>query len=110
MISLERLFEIGEDSCVHCSNKADAAVLVNSVYENYPEKINQRFDMIEGWDMFGENTVYYPNFFNVNKMCYGRLGSRASSRRRVFEFYELVAIPELPIEKSDIDISSMLGI
>lgn len=43
MISLERLFEIGEDSCVHCSNKADAAVLVNSVYENYPEKINQRF-------------------------------------------------------------------
>ena len=110
MISLIPLLELGEDSCVHCQTKEDAAAFVSFLYENFPEKINQRFDMIAGWDTFEAHTVYYPNFFNCNKMCYGKLGSRASTKRRMFEFYELVAVQELPIEQSDMDINFIFGL
>lgn len=109
MITLEHLLETGKDFGIHCPTREDARILVEHIYDKYPAKHNQRVDMFDVWDHFEENTVIFPNILNCNWSMYGRVGGNASRSRRIYEFSDL-EVPDLPIEKSDMDIVLMLGL
>ena len=109
MISLDHLIKQGMDFGVHCSTGAEFHTLVNHINANYPLKRNERIDKLRAWSDFGSSIVVYPNFHNCNKMSYGRLGGQASHKRRIYEFFELQPIEDLPIEQSDMDISLLFS-
>lgn len=110
MIDLEYLIAKGEDFGIHCPREAEFDALVNHINENYPLKRNERIDKFRAWRDFGSAIVVYPNFHNCNRMSYGRLGGNASLRRKIYGFFELSPIEDLPIEKSDMDLSFILGL
>ena len=43
-------------------------------------------------------------------MTYGKLGGQASLKRKIYGFFDLKAIEELPIEQSDIPVFDLLGL
>lgn len=110
MIDLEHLIAEGEDFGIHCSTEYEVRTLVDHIYTNYPLKRNCRIDMFRVWNDYRDATVIYPNFHNCNKMSYGRLGGQASLKRKIYGFFELKAIEELPIEQSDIPVLDLLGL
>lgn len=110
MIALGQCLVGGVDFGVHCATKEDAQTLVKYIYEVYPEKKNMREDLLNAWDRFGEDTVIFPNILNCNWAMAGRVGGNASRKRKIYEFYELNTIDDLPIEQSDMDFDSLLGI
>lgn len=110
MPSFEDLLAHHEDFGIHCETREDASALIEYIYVTYPHKRNENFDMFSVWDHNQEDTIIYPNFWNCNKVNFGRVGGPASFRRKVYEFCELELRPELPIEQSDMDIFSMLGL
>ena len=110
MISLEHLVSSGYDFGVHCPSKADVELLVGYIYEKYPEKHNRHKSLIEAWDDYREDTIIYPNILNCNQTNYGRLGGPASLRRKIYRMCDLEVPEDLPIESSDMDLDSMLGL
>lgn len=110
MITLAHLAESRIDFGVHCPTKEDVITLVRHIYSTYPEKQNQRVDLYEAWDAFGCNTVIFPNLFNCNWAMYGRLGGNAACKRKIYAMCDLEVPDELPIEQSDMSLSSMLGL
>lgn len=110
MIALGQCLVGGVDFGVHCATKEEVQILVNYIYEVYPEKKNMREDLLNAWDRFGYDTVIFPNILNCNWAMAGRVGGNASRKRKIYEFYELKTIDDLPIEQSDMDLCSMLGL
>ena len=110
MITLDHLIKNGEDFGVHCPSRADVEMLVGYIYETYPEKRHRHIDLISSWDDYKQDTIIYPNLLNCNQTNYGRVGGPASLRRKIYEISELKIPEELPIERSDMDICSMLGL
>ena len=109
MIALGQCLVDGMDFGVHCSTKEEVQILVNYIYEVYPEKKNMREDLFNAWDRFGYDTVIFPNILNYNWAMSGRVGGNASRKRKIYEFNELKTIDDLPIEQSDMDLEFMLG-
>lgn len=109
MIDLGHLIATGEGFGIHCTTEDEVRVLIDHIYTNYPLKYNHRIDVFRVWDDYKDATVIYPNFNNCNKMSYGRLGGNASFKRKIYGFYELQAIEDLPIEQSDMDISLLFS-
>ena len=111
MISLEHILEKREDFGVRCYTKEEVATLVEYIYYTHPEKRNENVNVFCAWDHFKEDTIIYPNFWNCNKLTFGRVGGKPSFKRPIYEFFELnVPSFDLPIEQSDMDISFMLGL
>lgn len=110
MISLGHLLADGKDIGIHCPTKENVETLVAYIYEVYPEKKNMRFDLLDSWNRYGEDTVIFPNILNCNWAMSGRLGGNASRKRVIFEFSDLETPEDLPIEQSDMDISSLFCI
>lgn len=110
MIDLEHLIAEGEDFGIHCSTEAEFHILVDHINANYPLERNERIDKFRAWSDFGSSIVVYPNFHNCNKMSYGRLGGQASLKRKIYGFFELQSIEDLPIEQSDVPVSDLLGL
>lgn len=110
MIDLEHLIAEGEDFGIHCETEDEVLMLVDHIYKNYPLKRNYRIDMFRIWNDYKKGTVIYPNFHNCNQMTYGKLGGQASLKRKIYGFFDLKAIEELPIEQSDIPVFDLLGL
>lgn len=110
MIALGQCLVDGMDFGVHCATKEEVQILVNYIYEVYPEKKNMREDLFNAWDRFGYDTVIFPNILNYNWAMSGRVGGNASRKRKIYEFNELKTIDDLPIEQSDMDLEFMLGL
>lgn len=109
MITLDGIPE-NQSFGVHCPTLDSAEIFIKYVESKFPHKKNTSMDLLECWQQFKEDTVYYPHLDDIHKMNYGRVGGSASFRRKIYEFSDLVIIAELPIEQSDMDISSMLGL
>lgn len=110
MITFEHCLSEGKDFGVHCATREEAQALIEYIYVVYPEKRNLHLDLLSLWDRHAENTVIFPNILNCNWAMSGRLNGNASRKRRIYEFFELEVIDDLPIEQSDMDISSILGL
>ena len=110
MITFEHCLSEGKDFGVHCATREEVQALAEYIYSNYPEKKNPYIDICTNWGRYAENTVVFPNILNCNWAMVGRLGGNAARKRRVYEFFELEVIDDLPIERSDMDIESILGL
>lgn len=110
MITLEHLVNSGEDFGVHCPREPEYRELIEYIYDVYPMKQNRRINMLNAWVEYKEDTVVYPNLLNCNPVIHGRTGGPASLRRQIYKFSDLEVCLDLPIERSDMDISSMLGL
>ena len=109
MISFEGIPE-NQAFGVHCQTRDRAEALIEYVESTYPHKKNTHMDLLANWNHFKEDTIYYPHLDDFHKMNFGCVGGSASFRRKIYEFDDLVVIKELPIEQSDMDIGSMLGL
>lgn len=95
---------------IHCGKKQEAQLLVDHFRQHYPTKVNHVRDMVKAWDKFGEDTIYYPHFLDTGCMNNGAVGGSASIGSVIVEFSDLVVMPELTTEPSDMDINYMLGL
>lgn len=95
---------------IHCGKKREAQLLVDHIRQHYPTKVNHVRDMVKAWDKFGEDTIYYPHFSDTGCMNNGAVGGFASRGSVIVEFSDLVVVPELTTERSDMDINFMLGL
>lgn len=95
-------------AAVHLPTEAQAKQFFYYMKEHYPEKVTN-WSRGPVWD-YGERQCYAPYFPGNDLMRQSSMVSYQVGGFDIIEFDRLIRVKELPINQSDMDLESMLGL